>query len=358
MEIRRLGHAVLGAPPGSAPPWTGGLDTLGLIGQQTSVPGRAARPRPGDGVHPPRPGQRPGRPSHLGHALLQPHNRPPALGLPGSPTWTRSPPAGNTCASRPMRGLGQDIQAAQIFDYWRDPDKLMFEHYTDGDVFDLPTYGTRWALLSVSGLSQWGRGRRSSPGPNAPRVVVAAIKAPGEVGNERTRALRGLDQGDEPGASAWIARTGGRLVAVVTLPGWSGWTWPPRRPPGCSPTGRTRQRGRRGRQARRRDAVPAKSLTCSSSASPPARGWLSGGTTGRTRPTSDFDLGRWSRRHSSVQGLDHHRPGRDIIRPEGGGFLDYEVELGLVIGADRAEGRHHGDRRGPSPACGCAGGRR
>ena len=33
-------------------------------------------------------------------------------------------------------GLGRHIQGSQIFDYWRDPDRLMFEHYTDGDVFD------------------------------------------------------------------------------------------------------------------------------------------------------------------------------------------------------------------------------
>ena len=33
-------------------------------------------------------------------------------------------------------GIGRHIQGSQIFDYWRDPDRLMFEHYADGDVFD------------------------------------------------------------------------------------------------------------------------------------------------------------------------------------------------------------------------------
>jgi len=62
-------------------------------------------------------------------------------------------------------GLGRHIQGSQIFDYWRDPDRLMFEHYTDGDVFD-STMEPGWAPLSVSGLAQWGRGRRrSSPAP-------------------------------------------------------------------------------------------------------------------------------------------------------------------------------------------------
>ena len=47
-------------------------------------------------------------------------------------------------------GLGRHIQGSQIFDYWRDPDRAMFEHYADGDVFDAamepgwaPTVGQR-----------------------------------------------------------------------------------------------------------------------------------------------------------------------------------------------------------------------
>ena len=46
------------------------------------VPGRAARPRPGDGVHPLRPGQRPGRPSHPGDGA-DAADRLRALGLRG-----------------------------------------------------------------------------------------------------------------------------------------------------------------------------------------------------------------------------------------------------------------------------------
>ncbi len=90
-------------------------------------------------------------------------------------------------------GLGRHIQGSQIFDYWRDPDKAMFEHYTDGDVFDA-TMEPGWAPLSVSGLSQWGpRATAEFTGTNDPRVVVEAIKALREAGNEvDLRALRGL----------------------------------------------------------------------------------------------------------------------------------------------------------------------
>ena len=52
-------------------------------------------------------------------------------------------------------GLGRHIQGSQIFDYWRDGDRLMFEHYADGDVFDC-TAEPGWAPLSASGLAQWG----------------------------------------------------------------------------------------------------------------------------------------------------------------------------------------------------------
>ena len=90
-------------------------------------------------------------------------------------------------------GLGRHIQGSQIFDYWRDPDKAMFEHYTDGDVFDA-TMEPGWAPLSVSGLSQWGpKATAEFTGTNDPRVVVAAIKALADKGNEvDLRTLRGL----------------------------------------------------------------------------------------------------------------------------------------------------------------------
>ena len=90
-------------------------------------------------------------------------------------------------------GLGRHIQGSQIFDYWRDPDRVMFEHYTDGDVFDA-AMEPGWAPLSVSGLAQWGpKATAEFTGTNDPRVVVAAIKALRDKGNEvDLRALRGL----------------------------------------------------------------------------------------------------------------------------------------------------------------------
>ena len=52
-------------------------------------------------------------------------------------------------------GIGRHIQGSQLFDYWRDPDGFMVEHFTDGDMFD-NTLEPGWAPFTASGLSQWG----------------------------------------------------------------------------------------------------------------------------------------------------------------------------------------------------------
>ncbi|HEX4558192.1 MAG TPA: VOC family protein [Mycobacterium sp.] len=52
-------------------------------------------------------------------------------------------------------GIGRHIQGSQLFDYWRDPDGFMVEHFADGDMFD-STLEPGWAQFTASGLSQWG----------------------------------------------------------------------------------------------------------------------------------------------------------------------------------------------------------
>jgi len=52
-------------------------------------------------------------------------------------------------------GIGRHIQGSQIFDYWRDPDGFLVEHFADGDRFD-NTVEPGWAQFSASGLAQWG----------------------------------------------------------------------------------------------------------------------------------------------------------------------------------------------------------
>ena len=70
------------------------------------VPGRAARPRPDDGVHPLRPGQRPRRPSHPGHGAGA-ADRLRALGLPG-----HRPGRGRRQRGVPARAAGTGTRGA------------------------------------------------------------------------------------------------------------------------------------------------------------------------------------------------------------------------------------------------------
>jgi catechol 2,3-dioxygenase-like lactoylglutathione lyase family enzyme len=91
-------------------------------------------------------------------------------------------------------GIGRHIQGSQIFDYWRDPDRLMVEHFADGDLFD-NTVEVGWAEMSARGLSQWGPPvTRDFLGANpSPRVVRELIDALRDGDNEfDVRRLLGL----------------------------------------------------------------------------------------------------------------------------------------------------------------------
>jgi hypothetical protein len=76
-------------------------------------------------------------------------------------------------------GIGRHIQGSQIFDYWRDPDSVMVEHFADGDMFD-NTVEVGWAPMTASGLSQWGPSVTkdflgTKPSPHLLRDVVWAL---------------------------------------------------------------------------------------------------------------------------------------------------------------------------------------
>ena len=62
-------------------------------------------------------------------------------------------------------GIGRHIQGSQIFDYWRDPDRLMFEHYTDGDLFDARwrPAGRRWRQRARAVGTKGDRGVHRRP---------------------------------------------------------------------------------------------------------------------------------------------------------------------------------------------------
>lgn len=90
-------------------------------------------------------------------------------------------------------GIGRHIQGSQVFDYWRDPDRFMVEHYADGDVFD-NTLEPGWAPMRASGLYQWGPPPTSDflgskPSPSLIRNAVDALRGDNEIDLGRLTGL-------------------------------------------------------------------------------------------------------------------------------------------------------------------------
>lgn len=90
-------------------------------------------------------------------------------------------------------GIGRHIQGSQVFDYWRDPDRLLVEHYADGDVFD-DSLEPGWAPMCASGLAQWGPpatadflGNRPTPG--LLRTALDALREDNEIDRARLLGL-------------------------------------------------------------------------------------------------------------------------------------------------------------------------
>ncbi|WP_460603095.1 VOC family protein [Jatrophihabitans fulvus] len=77
-------------------------------------------------------------------------------------------------------GIGRHIEGSQLFDYWRDPDGFMVEHFADGDMFD-SSIEAGWSPMTASGLSQWGpkvtaEFLGTKPSLTSVRQVVSALK--------------------------------------------------------------------------------------------------------------------------------------------------------------------------------------
>ncbi len=94
-------------------------------------------------------------------------------------------------------GIGRHIQGSQIFDYWRDPDGLLVEHFTDGDRFDC-SVEPGWAPMRASGLSQWGPPATAdflgtAPGKELLREIRSILTALRSADNEfDTQRLMGM----------------------------------------------------------------------------------------------------------------------------------------------------------------------
>ncbi|WP_225827209.1 VOC family protein [Streptomyces naphthomycinicus] len=90
-------------------------------------------------------------------------------------------------------GIGRHIQGSQLFDYWRDPDRFMLEHFADGDLFSCDLE-PGWAPMSASGLAQWGPPVTrdflgASPSPAKLREVMTALRDDNELDPARLLGL-------------------------------------------------------------------------------------------------------------------------------------------------------------------------
>ncbi|MEV0358112.1 VOC family protein [Nocardia sp. NPDC050697] len=93
-------------------------------------------------------------------------------------------------------GIGRHIEGSQLFDYWRDPDGFLVEHFSDGDLFDA-ALEPGWAPFTASGLAQWGPPASPDflgirPSPEALRELGAlgrALRAENEFDLHRLRGL-------------------------------------------------------------------------------------------------------------------------------------------------------------------------
>jgi hypothetical protein len=92
-------------------------------------------------------------------------------------------------------GIGRHIQGSQLFDYWRDPDGFMVEHFADGDMFD-STLEPGWAPFTASGLAQWGPpaskdflGTNPKSLPHEARSMIAALREDNEFNINRLIGL-------------------------------------------------------------------------------------------------------------------------------------------------------------------------
>ncbi|MEU3642430.1 VOC family protein [Lentzea sp. NPDC034063] len=179
-RVQRLGHVVLQTPRFlAALDWY--LDTLGMIvsdflflpGQRDLGPTMAfLRCDRGDTV-----ADHHTLAMHLGPELGYVHSAYQVTDLDALAA------GGEYLAERGYRrswGIGRHIQGSQLFDYWRDPDRLMVEHFADGDVFD-SSLEPGWAPMSASGLAQWGPPATrdflgTTPSPAKLRAVLAALR--------------------------------------------------------------------------------------------------------------------------------------------------------------------------------------
>ena len=226
-------------------------------------------------------------------------------------------------------GIGRHIQGSQIFDYWRDPDGLLVEHFADGDMFD-NTLEPGWAPFTASGLAQWG--------PPATRDFLGTdLKSARHELVSMITALRGTQRIRYQPPHRPTEST--RLMTISVLRTSDGW-WV-KTPTGASKIDTTatttcsavgRPGGDPGRHQRCRYRLGGELCNLVSPLTRPCRvvaqmtNFVSHVKDAGMDPAS-VPLTFFRKASASITG-----PFDEIVKPEHVKLLDYEVEIGLVIG--------------------------
>ena len=232
-------------------------------------------------------------------------------------------------------GIGRHIQGSQIFDYWRDPDGFLVEHFADGDMFD-NTLEPGWAPFTASGLAQWGPpatkdflGIAPEPGSSS-RGAVDADRDPRRQRIRPHPPARTYESGTVMSISiyrtsdAWWAGTADAVAKVDTA--------------ATTTAQLLADRAAIERAAASTETVAVKSLDLLAPVTAPCRVVAqmtnfashvedTGGNP-KTVPLTFF-----RKASGSITG-----PVDDIVKPKHVRLLDYEVEIGLVIGRDMPVG--------------------
>ena len=128
-------------------------------------------------------------------------------------------------------GIGRHIEGSQIFDYWRDPDGFLVEHFSDGDLFDC-TLEPGWSPMTRVRAGPVGAARdQGLPGHHARPGV------PARAARDRPRAAR--RQRVRPAPPARPAESGDVMSISVLRTADAWWVQTPTAaPPASTPTPR------------------------------------------------------------------------------------------------------------------------
>jgi hypothetical protein len=224
-------------------------------------------------------------------------------------------------------GIGRHIQGSQLFDYWRDPDGFLVEHFADGDMFDC-TLEPGWAPFTASGLAV---GTACHQG--LPRHQPQIPSTRGAIGaNRASRRQRIRHHPPHQPAESDLTMT---IAILHTVDAW--WVQTPTGAAKIATSATTTAELLADRAAievaaHGSDTVPVDSLDLVSPVTKPCR--VVAQMTNFASHVNDagmdpktISLTFFRKSSASITG-----PFDDIVKPGHVRFLDYEVEIGLIIG--------------------------